>query len=114
MLVNPAVRERYAFSYATSERPRSTLEVAFPGAGLRRPSRRCGGRPIEEPDPRTVYGRAALFRAAMAALPDWADTLAVTHWGFIMSLTGQTVANGQWLRCDLVAPPPAVIPWKHH
>ncbi len=60
----------------------------------------------------SVVGRAGLFRAEMAALPDWADTLVITHWGFIMSITGLSVQNGQWLRCDPTGPPPAEIPWK--
>ena len=109
--INPAVRERYAFVCDVGS-PRSALAAAFPGqdfAGIDE----VWWPAIEEPIG-DVEARAALFRAEMAALPGWADTLAVTHWGFIMSLTGQTVANGQWLRCDLVAPPPTVIPWKHH
>jgi hypothetical protein len=48
----------------------------------------------------------------MAALHDWPDTLVVTHWGFIMSMTGLSLQNGQWLRCDPTAPPPAEIPWR--
>ena len=43
---------------------------------------------VEEPADQ-VLARAALFRAEMAALPDWSDTLVVCHWGFIMSLTGR-------------------------
>ena len=67
--------------------------------------------PLEEPA-HAVVGRAALFRAEMAALPDWSDTLVVSHWGFILSLTGKTVTNCQWLRCDPTDAPPEQITWR--
>ena len=38
--------------------------------------------------------------AEMAALADWPHTLVVSHWGFILAMTGQRVMNGEWLRCD--------------
>jgi broad specificity phosphatase PhoE len=67
--------------------------------------------PIEEPE-EFILGRARLFRAEMAALPDWADTLVVSHWGFILSMTGQSVTNAQSLRCDPTVPGPAEITWR--
>ena len=60
----------------------------------------------------SMAGRAALFRAEMAALPDWSDTLVVSHWGFILCMTGTSVANGQWLRCDPTVPAPQRIVWR--
>ena len=42
----------------------------------------------------------------MAALPDWRETLVVSHWGFILAMTGERVDNGQWLRCDPTEPAP--------
>ena len=47
-----------------------------------------------------MQARAALFRAELAALPDWSDTVVVSHWGFILCLTGQSVMNGSGMRCD--------------
>ena len=35
------------------------------------------------------------------------------HWGFIMSMTGLTVQNGDWLRVDPTQAGPAEITWKH-
>jgi broad specificity phosphatase PhoE len=64
--------------------------------------------PIEE-SADSVVGRAALFRAEMAALPDWSDTLVVSHWGFILAMTGTKVVNGEWLRCDPTSPAPAAL-----
>ncbi len=59
-----------------------------------------------------VIARAALFRAEMAALPDWSETLVVSHWGFILAFTGRSVMNGEWLRADPTAAPPPEIVWK--
>jgi len=111
VFVNPVVRERYAF----------TCDVGTPCAELARswPEHDFSHiddiwwPQVEEPSA-GILARAALFRAEMAALPDWTDTLVVSHWGFILSLTGQSVSNGQWLRCDPTAPPPEEIVWRHH
>lgn len=111
VLVNPIVRERYAFA----------CDVGSPLTELARgwPHRDFSGideiwwPAIEEPT-ELVVGRAARFRAEMAALPDWSDTLVVSHWGFLLALTGTSVANGQWLHCDPRAEPPADIVWRHH
>jgi glucosyl-3-phosphoglycerate phosphatase len=59
-----------------------------------------------------VEARAAEFRAEMAALPDWRETLVVSHWGFILAMTGQRADNGQWLRCDPTEPGPTGIVWR--
>ena len=56
-----------------------------------------------------MEARAALFRAEMAALPDWRDTLVVSHWGFILAMTGERLMNGEWLRCDPTGPAPENI-----
>jgi len=47
-----------------------------------------------------MLDRAARFRAEMAELPDWSDTLVVSHWGFILAMTGERIGNGEWRRCD--------------
>jgi len=68
--------------------------------------------PLMEEPAASVTGRAALFRAEMAALPDWSNTLVVSHWGFILCMTGQSITNGQMLRCDPQGPPPEQIIWR--
>src|SRR5579883_2837913 len=90
--------------------PRTELALAWPEVDFSH---------IEEvwwpamPEPADqVVARANRFRGEMAALPDWADTLVVTHWGFIMSLTGRSVPNGEWMRFDPTLPAPSVIPWR--
>lgn len=109
--VNPTVRERYAFSCDVGS-PRTHLAATFPAHDFST-IEEIWWPQIEEPIGQ-VETRAALFRAEMTALPDWRDTLVVCHWGFIMSLTGLSVANGTWLRFDPTAQPPNEIPWRHH
>jgi broad specificity phosphatase PhoE len=67
--------------------------------------------PVEEPAD-AVIARAGLFRAEMAALPDWSSTLVISHWGFLLALSGTSVMNGQTLRYDPTSPAPAQIVWK--
>ena len=48
----------------------------------------------------------------MAAEPRWQGTVVVSHWGFILALTGTSVQNGQWLRFDPTVPAPSEIIWR--
>ena len=106
--VNPIVRERYAFACDVGT-PANRLAISWPGIDLTHldevwwPARR------ETTD--EIVLRAGLFRAEMAALPGWERTLVVSHWGFILALTGSSVTNGQWVRYDPRSPPPAGIVW---
>lgn len=97
VVVNPIVRERYAFVCDVGT-PRTELARSWPGHDFSHIDE-VWWPPVEEPADQ-VQARAALFRAEMAALPEWADTLVVSHWGFILSLTGKSLGNGEWLRCD--------------
>ena len=110
VLVAPGVRERYAFRCDVGS-PCTTLAAAWPGHDFTAIDEIWW--PQQEEGADGVIARAAAFRAEMAALPDWRHTLVVSHWGFILAMTGQSVNNGQWLRCDPTAPPPAEIRWKH-
>ena len=108
--VNPIVRERYALSCdvgsrVSVQRPRWP-EHDFSGVD------EMWWPPIEEPI-HQVMARAAVFRAEMQALPDWATTLVVSHWGFILAMTGERVVNGQILPCDPFAAGPTDIEWVH-
>lgn len=107
--INPIVRERYAFACDVGT-PRTELEQVWPEhdfSGIDE----VWWPPVEEPA-ESVIGRAALFRAEMVALPDWSRTLVVSHWGFILSLTGRSITNGQWLRCNPTGPPPEQLTWR--
>jgi broad specificity phosphatase PhoE len=109
VVINPIVRERYAFACDIGT-PRTELEQSWPDHDFST-IEEIWWPPVEEPADQ-VIGRAALFRAEMAALPDWSDTLVVSHWGFILSMTGQSITNCQMLRCDPSAPPPEQIVWR--
>ena len=109
VVINPIVRERYAFACDVGT-PRTELERAWPEHDFSTIDE-VWWPAIEEPAA-SVVGRAALFRAEMAALPDWADTLVISHWGFILSMTGQSATNGQWLRCDPTEPGPQRLVWR--
>lgn len=109
VIVTPTVRERYAFSCDIGS-PRTALSLRWPDLDLAH-LEEVWWPVIEEPE-QQVEARAALFRAEMASLPDWQDTLVVSHWGFILAMTGQRAMNGEWLRCDPTASPPAEIAWR--
>jgi glucosyl-3-phosphoglycerate phosphatase len=109
VVINPIVRERYAFACDIGT-PRTELEQSWPDHDFST-IEEIWWPPIEEPADQVV-GRAARFRAEMAALPDWSDTLVVSHWGFILSMTGQSAMNGQWLRCDPTKPGPERLVWR--
>jgi glucosyl-3-phosphoglycerate phosphatase len=109
IFINPTVRERYAFACDVGS-PRTELELAWPEHDFST-MEEVWWPAMEEPAD-SVIGRAALFRAEMAALPDWSDTVVVSHWGFILSLTGMSVMNGQWIRCDPTAPAPKEVIWR--
>jgi glucosyl-3-phosphoglycerate phosphatase len=109
VLVNPIVRERYGFACDVGT-PRTELERAWPEHDFSTIDE-VWWPPIEEPAA-SVIDRASLFRAEAAALPDWSDTLVVSHWGFILSLTGTSVMNGQWLRWNPTEAAPKEITWR--
>ena len=109
VLVNVAVRERYHFKCDIGS-PVADLQQAWPGHDFTAiddvwwPT-------TTEPEADVVI-RADLFRAEMAAHPDWEGTVVVSHWGFILALTGISVQNGRWIRTDPTAAPPAEIVWR--
>lgn len=109
VLVNPNIRERCAFTCDIGT-PRTELALAWPEhdfSGLEEI-----WWPAQPESAEAVLHRAALFRAEMRALADWTETLVISHWGFILALSGTSVMNGQWLRWDPTAPPPESIEWR--
>ncbi len=109
VFINPIVRERCAFVCDVGS-PRTELAMAWPQHDFSVIDEVWWPPGTESAD--SVIGRANRFRAEIAALPDWSHTLVVSHWGFILSMTGQSVMNGQWLRYDPTQPAPATIVWK--
>lgn len=111
LTITPTVRERYAFTCDVGS-PISRLRDSFPDLALDG-LEEMWWPAVEEPAEQ-VEARARRFRAEMAALDDWAHTLVVSHWGFILAFTGQSVNNGQMLEVDPTEDHPAEIIWKHH
>jgi glucosyl-3-phosphoglycerate phosphatase len=109
VVIEPMVRERYAFVCDVGTY-RAELERAWPEHDFSGLDEQWW--PTDEESAECVLARAARFRTDLVARPDWSDTVVVTHWGFILSLTGQSVENGRWLRCDPAAPPPAKLLWR--
>jgi len=109
VFINPIVRERYAFACDIGT-PRTELALSWPQHDFSA-LEEIWWPPIEE-NAESIIMRGALFRAEMAALHEWADTLVVSHWGFILTMTGTSVTNGQWLRCDPTQPPPEELVWR--
>ena len=109
LVVDPIVRERYAFACDVGS-PRTELERDWPMHDFSA-IETVWWPPEEEPEA-SIIDRAARFRASLAARHDWANTLVISHWGFILSMTGQRLANGQWLRCDPRDAAPAPLAWR--
>jgi broad specificity phosphatase PhoE len=109
--VNPVVRERYAFVCDIGS-PVTALRAEWPHLELHHLEEVWW--PAQEEPAEQVMARAARFRGEMAALDDWAHTVVVSHWGFILSMTGRSVANGAWLPCDPTEPALETVVWKHH
>jgi broad specificity phosphatase PhoE len=107
--VHPVVRERYGYACDIGT-PRSELRERWPDHDFTHIPEVWW--PSDDEPADSVIARASAFRQEMAARPDWSDTLVVSHWGFILCMTGQTVMNGQWLRCDPTEPAPAEIVWR--
>jgi broad specificity phosphatase PhoE len=111
LMVNPIVRERYAFTCDVGS-PVTALKAQFPEVGLDHLEEVWW--PAQEEPAEQILARAARFRGEMAALEDWAHTVVVSHWGFILSMTGKSVGNGEWLDCDPTGPALEEVSWKHH
>jgi len=59
-----------------------------------------------------VIARANVFREVMAGRADEATTLVVSHWAFILALTGVSVGNGELLDYDPRVAAPEQIVWR--
>ncbi|HQT63893.1 MAG: histidine phosphatase family protein [Acidocella sp. 20-57-95] len=103
------VRERFAFSCDIG-RPPHELAASFP-------EHEFGHLPDKwwpdshETEAATI-ARARLFREEMQRRDDAHDTLLVSHWAFILALTGVSAANGEIVEYDLVAPVAEEIVWR--
>ena len=107
--VKQEVRERAAFVCGIGSPPH-VLAARFP-------QHEFGHLPVRwwheglEPE-EMVIRRANAFRDEMAGRGDAATTLLVSHWAFILALTGVSVANGEMLDYDPRMVAPEQIVWR--
>jgi broad specificity phosphatase PhoE len=95
--ISPLVRERYHFVCDVGS-PVSVLQAQWPEHDF-------GGLPeiwwpSDTETEAEALVRATAFHTTMAARPDHAQTLVVTHWAFIRAMTGLSLANGEWIVID--------------
>lgn len=99
--VHAGVRERAHFACDIGS-PRAELAAAWPEhdfSGIDEVWWPHGTEPAE-----SVEARAQEFRAEMRDDPAWRTTLVVSHWAFLLTLTGESFENGEWRDFDLHAP----------
>jgi broad specificity phosphatase PhoE len=97
------VRERTAFVCDVGSPP-DLLAARFPHHEFAHLPRRWWHEGVE-PLQHTI-ARADAFRALMAARADGATTLLVSHWAFILALTGNSITNGEIMEYDPRSKPP--------
>lgn len=107
--IDPLVRERCAFSCDVGS-PTSVLAATHAGIDFSHLPETWWHPELDETGEQ-VDVRAATFRARMIDHPECDQTLVVSHWGFILAMTGERVANGIHLRCDPTTPAPLVA-WQ--
>ncbi len=103
------VRERAVFVCDVGSSP-AALAVRFPHHDFSPLPPRWW--PAEAETPQQTIDRADAFRMLMAARDDSATTLLVSHWAFILALTGRSAANGELLQYDPASEAPEEIPWE--
>jgi broad specificity phosphatase PhoE len=94
------VRERAAFVCDVGSPP-ELLAARFPHHDFSHLPSPWWSNPVETLEATTL--RAEKFRALMAARSDAKTTLLVSHWAFILALTGESLSNGDILEYDPVS-----------
>ncbi len=97
------VRERTAFVCDVGSPPEA-LAARFPHHDFAHLPRRWWHPGIESAE--ETAARANAFRAWIAARADSDTTLVISHWAFILALSGSSVANGEILEFDPARPAP--------
>jgi glucosyl-3-phosphoglycerate phosphatase len=103
------VRERAAFVCDVGSPP-ELLAARFPQHDFKHLPSQWWSNPVETLAATTL--RADNFRALMAAREDARTTLLVSHWAFILALTGKSLSNGDILEYDPTSGKPKHIDWE--
>jgi broad specificity phosphatase PhoE len=102
------VRERAAFACDVGSAP-EVLAARFPHHGFLHLPPQWWHEGTESPE--DTVARADSFRERMALRADSATTLLVSHWAFILALTGNSTSNGEILEYDPRSSAPERIDW---
>jgi glucosyl-3-phosphoglycerate phosphatase len=103
------VRERAAFACDVGSPPK-LLAARFPHHDFKHLPSPWWSKPVETLEATTL--RADKFRELMATRDDAKTTLLVSHWAFILALTGKTLSNGDILEYDPMSGKPKQIEWE--
>jgi glucosyl-3-phosphoglycerate phosphatase len=103
------VRERAAFVCDVGSSPK-LLAARFPHHDFRHLPSPWWSKPVETLEATML--RADQFRALMARRDDAKTTLLVSHWAFILALTGKSLSNGDILEYDPMSDKPKHIDWE--
>jgi glucosyl-3-phosphoglycerate phosphatase len=103
------VRERAAFVCDVGSPP-ELLAARFPHHDFKHLPSPWWSKPVETLEATTQ--RADKFRALMATRDDAKTTLLVSHWAFILALTGKSLNNGDILEYDPISGKPTQIDWE--
>jgi glucosyl-3-phosphoglycerate phosphatase len=93
--IEPLVRERCVFSCDLGT-PKSRLARLWPDLDFAHIEEQWWGEPTESEADLAL--RCTAFRAKIAALHDRREVAVISHWGFIRGLTGEELANADFLR----------------
>lgn len=107
--IDPLVRERYGLACDIGT-PRERLAACWLEHDFAHLDEQWWPDAHETPD--GVAERARLFRRRMATTPEWETTAVISHWGFILCMTGENVPNGAIIRCDPTGPLPEQTVWR--
>ena len=107
--VHTLVRERFGLACDIGT-GRARLSQAWPAHDFSHLDEKWW--PDEHESPDQVTDRARGFRAHMSGVADWGETVVVSHWGFILCMTGRSIANGETIRCDPRGPVPEQVIWR--
>jgi broad specificity phosphatase PhoE len=99
--IEPMVREHCKFHCDVGSL-RSELALAWPALDFGRLAERWWHGGLDE-TAEEVVERGRQFRERMAGTDNWERVAVISHWGFIRSLTGVDITNGEVLKFDLVA-----------
>jgi broad specificity phosphatase PhoE len=99
--IEPMVREHCKFHCDVGSL-RSELALAWPELDFGTLAERWWHGGLDETAEEVVL-RSRQFRERMAGTDNWDRIAVVSHWGFIRSLTGAEITNGELLRFDPIA-----------